>query len=343
MRRIQRGRPISIAGSWHHHRHGGSWAAPRRTGHGSNGSFWPSRLFLTAAVSGAVLIIAFWAAFWAPWLRVTDVRVEGASPATAAAVKDLIYEQFDKISFLVFPQENILVFDVDLALRTVKANFIFDDLKIEKKLPNQLIVSVKEKTVRAVFWDGNRFWALDGTGFAVREVNEHEIKALAYLPPEISAVETAADPTEAAEGAQPAEPAPAKKTAPAPQPTADRLDNGYPLIMPAPTPDRKGVVPGNVVLPPALMSLILQAYARLPDIAEQPAWFNLMNSQDSIEVVMESGWRAFLTSNTPFDIQASRLALILRDKIGDRRSALDYADLRYDERVFLRFKDGTTK
>ena len=68
-----------------------------------------------------------------------------------------------------------------------------------------------------------------------------------------------------------------------------------------------------------------------------------MNGKDSVEVAMESGWRVFLTSNAPFDVQASRLVIILRDKIGDRRSTLDYADLRYDERVFLRFKDGSTK
>ena len=343
MRRIQHGRPISIAGSWHRQHQNGGWSMLRRPGHAGHRSFWPSRLFLTAAVCGAVLIIAFWAAFWAPWFRVTDVRIEGASPATAAAVRDLIYKQFDTTRYLVLPQENILIFNIDLALQTISANLIFDELKIGKKLPNQLIITVKEKTVRAIFWNGDRFWALDGTGFVVREANEHEVKTLAYLPPEISSIETAAAPAATESAAKPAESAPAKKTAAAPQPSADRLDGGYPLIMGAPTPDRKDALPGKAVVQPALMSLILQAYARLPDLAEQPAWFQIMNGKDSVEVDMEGGWRAFLTSNTPFDIQASRLVIILKDRIGDRRSALDYADLRYDERIFLRFKDGTTK
>jgi hypothetical protein len=339
MKRIQHGRPISIAGSWQNHRSRSGWYHPRRPGHNSHRSLWPSRLFLTAASGGIMLIVAFWAAFWAPWLRVSDVRIEGAAPATAEAVKNLIYDQFHRTNFLILPQDNILVFDIELAKRTISGNVIFDDLKIEKKLPNQLIVSVREKTVRAVFWDRDRFWALDGTGFVVREANERELKTLAHLPPEISSVEEAAASAAAADGDK--EPPQAEPRTAAAGSAADRLDSGYPLILGA--ADKKIAAPGDIVVPPALMSLILQAHARLPGLAEPAAWFNIMNGKDSVEAVMEGGWRVFLTSNAPFDVQAARLVLVLKDKVGSRRAELDYADLRYDERIFLRFKDGTTK
>ncbi|MFA6603536.1 MAG: hypothetical protein WCT10_01685 [Patescibacteria group bacterium] len=344
MRRIQRGRPISIAGSWQRRRSSSGWSAPRRAGQNNHRPFWPSRLFLTTATTGAVLIIAFWAAFWAPWFRITDVRIENASPSTVDSVKELIYGQFRRMSWLILPQDNILIFDVDSAARMISDNFIFDDLKIEKKLPNQLTISVREKTVRAVYWDNERFWALDGTGFVIRETNDREIKTITRLPPEISAMETPADAatTAAAEtAAAPLSPPSTKPPAIQTKTPSDRLDGGYPLIIGA--ADKKTAAPGDVVVPPALLSLILQAHARLPDLAEQSVWFRLMNGKDSVEAVMESGWRVYLTSNTPFDVQASRLAVVLRDKIGDRRSELDYIDLRYDERIFIRFKDGSTK
>ena len=42
----------------------------------------------------------------------------------------------------------------------------------------------------------------------------------------------------------------------------------------------------------------------------------------------------------PFETQATRLSLVLREKIGERRGELEYVDLRYDERIFFRFIGG---
>jgi hypothetical protein len=54
---------------------------------------------------------------------------------------------------------------------------------------------------------------------------------------------------------------------------------------------------------------------------------------------MVEGWDAYFTTAIPFDVQGSRLGLILKEKVKDQRSNLQYVDLRYNEKVFFRMRD----
>ena len=57
---------------------------------------------------------------------------------------------------------------------------------------------------------------------------------------------------------------------------------------------------------------------------------------------MVGDWHILLATASPFDVQVERLSIVLKEKIGAKKSVLEYVDLRYNERIFFRLKDGTT-
>lgn len=60
-----------------------------------------------------------------------------------------------------------------------------------------------------------------------------------------------------------------------------------------------------------------------------------------LRVRTSEGWQILLNREIDADKEMSMLDLVLREKIGDQRSNLDYVDIRADNKVFYRFKDGS--
>ena len=87
------------------------------------------------------------------------------------------------------------------------------------------------------------------------------------------------------------------------------------------------------------MELILQANNRLPDICGSPVrWFTVDRSVDAVDATIAGDWHVFLGASIPFDTQGERLSLVLKEKVGGRKNELEYVDLRYNERIFFRYR-----
>jgi len=304
------------------------------------------------------IAIAAWYLIWSPAFRIKDIAVSGASPAVEQPLRDLLGRYLTGRQFLVLPRDNVFFFNKDAAQREIGRSFFLDELKLELKMPGKLTVRLKERSLKAVLLTAGRFLALDQSGMVLRELAPREIETLGDLPPDLGAAQVqeldaaeTAPPTDAPAAKPPAEPA--KKTAPppaakpTPAPATDKENtNRFPLIVagrsegqvPAPPPDLK---PGETAFPEAVISLILQANARLPDLAgSRVRWYAVSGSAETVEATMGGDWVVRLTTLIPFDVQGNRLSLVLKEKIGGQKDQLEYVDLRYNERIFFRLKQA---
>ncbi len=300
-----------------------------------------ARLAALFAVPAILVAGVGWLLFWSPYFRIKNVTVTGASAATESGIRSIINDRLGRSRLLLLPQAGIFAFDKSGALRDISAKYFLDSLDLNKKLPGGLTIDVKEKTTRAAFLIGNRFLAVDELGFVLRDLAAPEIEALGELPPgfvsapvsELGAQTVEIDTAKgAAADANPPNAAPVKNN-----------DSRWPLIVDAGqggmADQARDLKAGDAAVSSAAVALILQAYARLPDIAgSRVRWFTVQKGSETVEADMEGGWRIFLTSALPFDVQGSRLSLVLKEKIGGQKSSLDYLDLRYDARVFYRLK-----
>ncbi len=294
-----------------------------------------------ATLAAIITIGAVWYALWGPAFLITSVEVNGVSGPPADAVRAGVDQHLRGASFLIFPRANILVFDKTKALADIGSKVYLDSITIRKKLPNTLEVEVYEKTTRAALSWNNRLFALDESGSVVRELVDKEIASLGDLPPGVAAVPVLGLGAETVEveGLSPKGTVP--PPAQVPQPTPPKT-NPFPLII-GEEGEKQEAVPGKAMFTTATMHTILQAHVRLPDIAGSAVrWFHVQESSETVEADMAGDWRILLATATAFDVQAERLGIVLKEKIGAKKPSLEYIDLRYKERIFFRFKDATS-
>jgi len=298
--------------------------------------------FLVLAAVLAAAAVAAWYLLWSPAFSVKEVIVKGASSETEQIIRSLIDKRLGSRRLLLLPQRGMFVFDRSAAIKEIGKNLFLDELKMTQKLPGQLTVEIRERSLRAVLLTEKRFWGLDESGLVLRELTAREIEALGDLPPNIGSASVPELGAEAMD-VPPAEIKTGRKepaAAAALEPVKDNA-NKFPLIIEAaaadrPPPEKR---PGDQAFSQTTMALILQANARLPDLTgTRVRWFGVRDTAETVETTMDGDWMVYLTTLLPFDTQGSRLALVLKERIGAKKKDLEYVDLRYNERIFFRFK-----
>lgn len=291
-----------------------------------------------SALAGAAVVLAgalVWYFLFSPAFRITEVEVRGAQTATEGKIRDILEDRLAARKMFVFPEANIFLFDKKDAVSAVEEYFYLDSIKISKKLSATLIVDIKEIPKRAVFFEDSRFLALSGSGTVISELTEGDLQKLGDLPPDISSVMVRSLGAEVVELSDLDPFAAGAESAPG------RNKNEFPLLFDDDDSRLAGdsARPGDSAFASHTVALILQADARLPDITgDAVRWFTVKERDEAVDVTMAGDWHLFLTTALPFDLQAERLVLVLKEKVGQRKYGLQYIDLRYNERIFYKFK-----
>ncbi len=285
----------------------------RKNSRRSDSTGTPARGIATILLALTV-IVALWYAIWSPAFRVSAITVNGASPETETTVRAALAEYMGDAALWIFPRANIFFFNDAAAKIIVGSKVVLDGIDVQTKLPNTVVVDVREKITRAALDANGRLYAIDASGMVIRELGDKEAVMLGDLPPGLSAVPV--------EGSG--------------VPSAQK--NGLPLILLS-SNDSTAIAVGSQPFSAATMAVIFQAFSRLSDVAGADVrWFTPDEPAGSVDATMQGGWEVYLSTSIPFDMQADRLALVLKDKIGKQKSSLEYVDLRYNERVFFRLK-----
>jgi|GEM_PF-1981456 hypothetical protein len=315
-------------------------------------------LAVTAAVGWTA-----WYLLWSPAFRITEIAVSGVSPETEATVRSALDERLAKHRLLILPQDNLLAFSGRSATEDIAAKVFLTELRLRKKFPHQIVVEAKESEVAAILAVKSGLLALDKEGRVVRRLSEGERVRLGVLPPEISAAQPQEDGvvTIDADELKPAEsnpgdakksddkpaPVPAATDKPAESPTGSATETsgnslGWPLIMIDDRSERKAAdepQPGEQAMPKEAILAVTDAGVRLsPAIGEAATWYTFRPTAETVEVHFPSGWSAYLTVARLVAPQIDRLGIVLKEKVGNRRSDLLYVDMRFEEKIFLRFR-----
>lgn len=344
-------RPRKFVRDFHRQRYGNplfprlSSSRPSRPSFRSRGGAKLPKGAIALATVGLLAAFGAWYAIWSPALRVKDVEIVGATPATEEAVRKAIDGYADGHAMLIFPRDNVLLFSESGARVAIEAAVFLDGVDIRKKLPDTVTVTIREKTIKAAMELGGRLHGLDESGFVVRELAGKEVAQMHDLPPGFNMVGVeglGAESMDVPDAPKDAKADPAKE-AEAKAKALKESKNVWPLIIDKRTPDprKDRRKPGTQAFSATTVGLVLQANARLPDVTgEAIRWFVPDEASDSVDALMAGEWHVYLATATPLDVQADRLGLVLKEKVGARRADLEYVDLRYNERIFYRLKDA---
>lgn len=108
--------------------------------------------------------------FYAPHFKIKHININGLETIKEQGIKDLINSQLSKRRFFIFQQSNFWTFNKGLAVKTLNAKFGLRQLAIDKKFPNTLSISLRERVSALVWSANNKYYNLDLGGVAVSEI-----------------------------------------------------------------------------------------------------------------------------------------------------------------------------
>jgi cell division septal protein FtsQ len=308
----------------------------KTTQQGRNRDFSQIKKVSVLLVVLLALAALFWYLFWSPYFQITDITINDAAPETQTAIQEILQNRLEKRRLVFFPQNSIFLYDTAAIEDEIRQQFYLDSLEIRKKLPHSLTINLRERQTTAILYITKDFFTLDSSGFLIRKLTKSERLTLQDLPEEIGTVATSELGAEAIDISE-------INNAASSEPTPEEIKNNsnhMPFIIEW-DETNKNPQPGDEIIPSQVLNLILQAHEQLPNTTGSGLrWFSFEPTADTIEAVLKDNWKIFFSTIIPFTIQNERLALVLKEKIAERKAELEYIDLRYNERIFFRFKNA---
>ncbi len=103
----------------------------------------------------ALIALAFMLLMLSPWLNITNIEIEGLKTLDKANITREL--KLDKPT-------NILSFNSFIAKRRLNNNYYVEDVTVEKKLPNSITVSIKEREIAGYIPYANEYLYIDKEG-----------------------------------------------------------------------------------------------------------------------------------------------------------------------------------
>lgn len=101
----------------------------------------------------------------------------------------------------------------------------------------------------------------------------------------------------------------------------------------------RGVGAGSEAVPAAVRSFFESAAGAFSDLRLNLLWVTLSTSTpDGVRLGLDEGWEVWASTTRPVAEWAGALKMVLEQEIGDKRSRLEYVDVRLGNKVFYKLR-----
>lgn len=109
--------------------------------------------------------------FFSNYFLIKKLEVKGQKDIPEIFISEMIGKQEKKRRFWIGEQANLILFDKNEAIKTISQIVDLEKITIKKNLPDKLIIDIEEKKPVLVLIANNKYYYLDKSGVAIREVN----------------------------------------------------------------------------------------------------------------------------------------------------------------------------
>lgn len=289
-------------------------------------SFLGLKLFMAFTLFLIFIYSFFINSFWS----IKEVEVKRNERVRSELVKDIVFEQIEKDSFLFFKQSNIFNFRKKIAAETIKKEFNLTDIKISKKLPSKIIIELIERPYAFIFNESGEYYfsSIDNYlmsriefGTEIEEGLESEREEL-ILESEIEGLD------------------------------GDEIkkdEHHLDLVVISLEEKDKYIIIENknnssliknkdkLNLNTDYLNFILNLNRELKAHQEFPVDRFIISDQyfKSVFVKLKDGPQIYFNVNTDTSLQIENLILVKNNKIKDNFNSLEYIDLRYGDKIYF--------
>ena len=140
----------------------------------------PRRIKIFSAISILCLIVGGWFILYSNFFKVKNVEARGEGRVDPTNLQRLVFEQAGRTFFVLWPEDNILLFDIPLLMSELNRKYSFDYLSVFRKLPSTLIIDYKEKSYALIWLENSKYYYADVNGAVIEEVPAAEAEEKNY-------------------------------------------------------------------------------------------------------------------------------------------------------------------
>lgn len=272
--------------------------------------------------------------------EIKTIQFLGNQNIPKSELRSIAKNQLNRKKWLILPQSNILLFNKDELISDIQDKYIVENIKIKKKLPFSLSIELEEKLARVVLRtkipvnithttdEAEEREEVDAgivageyvshnnkdEGEADQEREQEIIYSEEYYYLDVNGIIVS---------------------------SADISDSqlaNFPVIE-IEISEQTKISDGDVLLDREKIEFIFGAYQGLAASTENIQVSYIIydpEKQDEMIAATQEGWQGMLSTSISLDTQIKKLELSLQEKIKDKRSSLQYVDLRIKDRVYFK-------
>lgn len=265
----------------------------------------------------------FWFIFYIPYFTIKNLDFTGTEKSLAEKINIALKGEFESRKFFVLNKSNYFIFDEVNFKQKLEEMFMLSELEIKKIFPNTISVQAKEKTTSLVLMASDKdgiydAYFVDFDGMIIDVLKDTE---RSYVPA------NSAD--------RPDDPAAPMTSSTSKIKISDDIVSQMPLV------ELKNT---NIALNARInvfnktqVSTIIEIYENLNKEGIAPDVIVLEDLKDTkITIQTKEGFLVYMTSEDTVQNQIENLKIVLKEKIGDDRTKLQYIDLRFGDKVYYK-------
>ncbi len=114
-----------------------------------------------------LLILLGYVLYFSPFFKIKNIQVNGLERISRDSIMQIVDNYRYKNKWLIFSKNNYWNFDSGEVRDRILNEYWLDDLRVEKKFRNEVIISLREKPSSLNWLTNNICFSLDPTGLAV--------------------------------------------------------------------------------------------------------------------------------------------------------------------------------
>lgn len=146
----------------------------RRLNYGGRGrGSWRVKFatFLFIVLAGVLIYFVLFSSYFV----IKNVKISGLERISQEDLRGIIDSQVFSRRFLIFSQNNIFIFNEVAAEKKINEKYALNVLKINKRLPGTLKISLEEKKTAMIWKTADKFYMVDWDGVIIREILAEEV------------------------------------------------------------------------------------------------------------------------------------------------------------------------